>query len=76
MEQFYAFLMQFAGEHWFLFWCALWLWFPLMVVWVAAVNAIGKILNRILRSFNILCRGWPPEHLDADGDFQELPEET
>jgi len=25
---------------------------------------------RILRSINIATRGWPPEHLDADGDFK------
>ncbi|MDC3312707.1 hypothetical protein OAV22_02095 [Flavobacteriaceae bacterium] len=66
--------MTFAGEHWFLFWCALWLWWGFFVAWIAAVNAVSKLCNRILRSLNILMRGWPPEHLDADGDFRELPE--
>lgn len=27
--------------------------------------------NRYLRSRNIAARGWPPAHLDADGDFKE-----
>jgi hypothetical protein len=27
--------------------------------------------NRYLRSRNIAARGWPPEHLDADGDPRE-----
>lgn len=26
--------------------------------------------NRTLRSRNIVAHGWPPEHCDADGDFQ------
>ncbi len=36
---------------------------------------IFKILNRMLRSLNILFRGWPPEHLDADGDFNTYEDE-
>lgn len=27
--------------------------------------------NRKLRSKNIAAHGWPPEYLDADGDFKE-----
>lgn len=26
-------------------------------------------IRRLLRSLNIAMRGWPPAHLDADGDF-------
>lgn len=26
------------------------------------------------RATNILVRGWPPKHLDADGDFKKTPE--
>lgn len=28
------------------------------------------IINRWLRSRNIKHQGWPPAHLDADGDFK------
>jgi hypothetical protein len=34
-----------------------------------------RAYNRRLRSLNIRERGWPPEHLDADGDFKPEPEE-
>ena len=30
---------------------------------------IFLIINRCLRSYNIKNKGWPPEHLDADGDY-------
>lgn len=29
-------------------------------------------LDRVLRSINILVRGWPPTHLDANGDHIEV----
>jgi len=32
---------------------------------------IFLIWNRSLRARNIRLRGWPPPHLDADGDLQE-----
>jgi len=28
--------------------------------------------NRLLRTIKVLFRGWPPEHLDADGDSVEV----
>ena len=33
------------------------------------VNGIVRILSRLFRSIMVLSRGWPPQHLDADGDF-------
>lgn len=33
-----------------------------------------RIINRWIRHRNIVARGWPPEHLDADGDFKPKPE--
>jgi len=37
-----------------------------------AVHAVlFRLPNRWLRSRNIREQGWPPEHLDADGDFKE-----
>ena len=32
------------------------------------LSGVCKIINRIIRHFNIRARGWPPKHLDADGD--------
>lgn len=68
-------MWEFFNEHWFIAWCALWLVWP--AFWLA-----GSILNiflfimpsRLLRSIKVVCRGWPPEHLDADGDFRTIPE--
>lgn len=31
--------------------------------------------NQTLRSRNIIARGWPPPHLDADGDFAKEDDE-
>ena len=33
------------------------------------VNGIIKICSRLFRMIMILFKGWPPSHLDADGDF-------
>ncbi len=33
-----------------------------------------KLWSRWLRSRNIKNAGWPPPHLDADGDFKEKEE--
>lgn len=37
---------------------------------IAVLNSVCRIVNRVLRSVNIALRGWPPAHLDADGDFK------
>lgn len=39
--------------------------------WLILANCVGyplKIINRWIRHRNIAVAGWPPEHLDADGD--------
>lgn len=33
------------------------------------VNGTLRIITRTLRCMMVLSRGWPPEHLDADGDY-------
>lgn len=33
-------------------------------------NAVIMILSRLFRTINIAFRGYPPSHLDADGDFK------
>lgn len=37
------------------------------------LNFIFRLWNRYLRSKNIRSQGWPPPHLDADGDFKPDP---
>lgn len=49
------YIWDFMGEHPFLT-------FILFYMFV-------DLCARILRVTNILVRGWPPAHLDADGDF-------
>lgn len=69
MDAFYAFALSFASEHWFLTWCALWLaWTPLI-----ALNQVTPIITRIYRVIMVSLRGWPPAHLDADGDWKPAP---
>ena len=69
-------ILLFAGAHpvaaVFLGWVVFALSLP--TVWVIAVlievpiNYSFRAYNRRLRSRNISLRGWPPSHLDADGD--------
>jgi len=37
---------------------------------LAIVQAPFLIVNRICRTRNVKNSGWPPVHLDADGDFK------
>ena len=38
-------------------------------------NKINDLVTKFIRMVNIIMRGWPPSHLDADGDFQTIEEE-
>jgi hypothetical protein len=60
----------FADAHPFLTWCALWL---LWGVYLLAMRALGLVI-RTLRAIKVLARGWPPAHLDADGDWKPAEE--
>lgn len=58
---------QFWGEHCVLaFWAML---FAAIIVY-SMIELTIKLGARVLRTINIVCRGWPPEHLDADGDWE------
>jgi len=39
-----------------------------IIVTVCILQLAGNLVIRVLRTVNIICRGWPPIHLDADGD--------
>lgn len=62
---------DFFHAHPFIAWCALWLGWAVLFF----AEIIYRILNRILRTIKVVVRGWPPEHLDADGDFRPQPPE-
>lgn len=51
----------------FLQWCALWLAWPVLGT---AHALLFKIPDRIMRTIRVCAKGWPPEHLDADGDWK------
>ena len=61
----------FTHLHPFVQWSALWLaWVPLLLVYNLTLMPF-RLVNRAIRSRNIRERGWPPPHLDADGDFKK-----
>jgi len=62
-------LLAFFSEHWFLAWCALWLlWAPL-----GLAHQVLNLSSRLIRMIMVALRGWPPAHLDADGDWRPRP---
>ena len=60
-------IVEFFNNHYFIAWCALWLGWPILHL---AKLLLFSLPVRILRTLNVVFRGWPPEHLDADGDFK------
>lgn len=55
-------------EHWFLAFLAL-------VGFISLSHALlFRLPNRVLRTIKVMKRGWPPQHLDADGDFKTKPD--
>lgn len=47
----------------------------IFVLSYCVIEGIFSIINRIIRHSNIATKGWPPEHLDADGDWKEESDE-
>jgi hypothetical protein len=39
------------------------------------VNGIINLFSRFFRMIMVLFKGWPPSHLDADGDFKKIHQE-
>ena len=66
-------MWEFFSDYPFIAWCALWLGWPAFRLTTVLANLVlFRLPNRILRTIKVLFRGWPPEHLDADGDFNQL----
>lgn len=47
----------------------------IFILFYIAVHYFVNFLNRVLRMIMVTLRGWPPEHLDADGDWNEYEDE-
>ncbi len=56
-------IWQFVDRHWFLAFCII------CAVYGAITAPIG-LAHRFIRHRNIVARGWPPSHLDADGGWK------
>lgn len=46
-----------------------------LILIVLLCNFVSIIWNRFWRHINIMIRGYPPPHCDADGDFREVDKE-
>ena len=68
MADFYAFF----GKHWFLGIILLWIGYCLVTL---PLRLTFRLANRFIRSRNIKNAGWPPAHLDADGDVVKVQEQ-
>lgn len=49
-----------------------WRFFGFLVLFILSINFLFKCWSRVWRHMNIRKHGWPPSHLDADGDFKEI----
>lgn len=38
------------------------------------IRAAFRLITRLYRMIMVASRGWPPAHLDADGDWKPTPE--
>lgn len=55
---------DFCSKHWILAFFML----------CAAYYLARCLVVRVTRTINVTSRGWPPSHLDADGDWKPEPE--
>lgn len=47
-----------------------WIFLGFMMMIAIVLNFILMVYRSTLRHLNIRKQGWPPAHLDADGDFK------
>jgi hypothetical protein len=52
---------EFCDKHPFIDWCALW------TMW-----GVHSLIRRLMSTIMVAIRGWPPEHLDAGGDWKTI----
>jgi len=65
-------ILEYFSEHW----VQAFLWgFACFVVSWTGLHVACSTLRRFMRMLCVLIRGWPPSHLDADGDWKPEPKE-
>jgi hypothetical protein len=52
-----------------------WVWLGAALLLALPFETIVKIVRLLVRRANIEKQGWPPAHLDADGDFKNQEKE-
>ncbi len=62
--------VEFFGGNYFLAWCALWLLWGVVALTALVFQLVQVFYIRTLRAVQVLFRGWPPENLDANGNFR------
>jgi hypothetical protein len=50
-----------------------WKWLGAVILLTILLNAPVRIIIRLIRRSMVLKQGWPPAHLDADGDWKPEP---
>lgn len=72
-------IIEWMNNNYFITWSALWLGYPIIfAIWSISYSILFKLPNRILRTIKVICRGYPPAHLDEDGDpikYKDIKEE-
>lgn len=63
-------IIAWATDHW---WLAFWLAFWAMAFGYGFLSYLLRAALRLVRAVVVLCHGWPPAHLDADGDWKPAP---
>jgi hypothetical protein len=52
-----------------------WIFIGSVIIMSLIINGILKIFTRIYRMIMVSRKGWPPSHLDADGDWKPKSKE-
>ena len=53
-----------------------WQFVGIFLIICVLIHFTSTLCNRILRHYNIKQNGWPPSHLDADGDWEQTKGEN
>ena len=48
--------------------------FAIILLFGCIIRVIFQVINRILRTIKVSRHGWPPAHIDADGDWKPTDE--
>jgi hypothetical protein len=51
-----------------------WAWAGFTLLVLIPFQFFLTIISRLIRRSMVIKKGWPPEHLDADGDWKEKKE--